>query len=82
MGGCHTRNCMSSDSELMRQYVKGGSEKAFSELVSHHLLLVHSAAVCRLGGDCDLAGGHDSSSHPNRELYRSFGSWALEPDGP
>jgi RNA polymerase sigma factor (sigma-70 family) len=42
------------DSELLRQYVQGGSEAAFTELVNRHLDVVFSAA-CRQVGDVHRA---------------------------
>jgi len=41
---------MVDDGELLRQYVKNRSEKAFADLVQRHLNLVYSAAARRLGG--------------------------------
>jgi RNA polymerase sigma factor (sigma-70 family) len=44
-----------NDAELLRLYVCGGSESAFSELVARHLPLVYAAALRQMDGDADLA---------------------------
>src|SRR5947208_2038952 len=43
-----------SDQQLLRQYVDGGSERAFQSLVQQHVDLVYSTALRRLG-DAGLA---------------------------
>ena len=42
---------MSNDRELLRQYVEGRSEDAFTQLVREHLNLVYSAALRETNGD-------------------------------
>lgn len=42
---------MNDDVELLRRYVEGNSEEAFTELVRQHLGLVHHAALRYLGDD-------------------------------
>jgi RNA polymerase sigma factor (sigma-70 family) len=42
---------MSNDRELLRQYVEGRSEDAFTQLVTEHLNLVYSAALREANGD-------------------------------
>jgi len=44
-----------TDSELLRQYVKDGSEAAFTELVQRYGALVYSAALRSVGGQGPLA---------------------------
>ncbi len=46
---------MSTDSELLRQYVAGGSEAAFTELVRRYAALVYLAALRTVGGRGYLA---------------------------
>src|SRR6266516_6379383 len=46
---------MNDDAQLLRCYAEEGSESAFSELVSHHIDLVYSAALRQVGGDAHLA---------------------------
>src|SRR5690242_20109056 len=46
---------MSNDRELLRQYVEGRSEDAFTQLVNEHLNLVYSAALREVYGDRALA---------------------------
>ncbi len=46
---------MSNDTELLRQYVEGGSESAFTDLVREHLNLVYSAALRETSGNGALA---------------------------
>ena len=46
---------MITDSELLRQYVKDGSETAFTELVQRYGALVYSAALRSVGGQGPLA---------------------------
>src|SRR5438552_8666184 len=43
-----------SDQQLLREYVDGGSERAFQSLVQQHVDLVYSTALRRLG-DAGLA---------------------------
>ena len=45
---------MTNDNDLLREFVRSGSESAFSDLVSRHLQLVYSAAFRQLE-DHDLA---------------------------
>jgi len=44
-----------TDSELLRQYVRDGSEAAFTELVHRYGALVYSAALRSVGGPGPLA---------------------------
>lgn len=46
---------MTDANQLLREYVKSGSELAFQELVGRYVDLVYSVAVRRLGGDEHLA---------------------------
>jgi len=46
---------MYTDSELLRQYVKDGSEAAFTELIQRYAGLVYSAALRTTGGKRHLA---------------------------
>lgn len=46
---------MISDDELLRRFVDGHSEAAFTELVHRHLPLVRSTALRRVGGDAHAA---------------------------
>ena len=46
---------MSSDTELLRQYVEQRAEGPFTELVREHLNLVYSAALREMNGDSALA---------------------------
>jgi RNA polymerase sigma factor (sigma-70 family) len=46
---------MSSDTDLLRQYVEERSEGAFAQLVSDHINLVYSAALRETNGDRALA---------------------------
>lgn len=46
---------MTDANQLLREYVKSGSEPAFQELVGRYVDLVYSVAVRRLGGDEHLA---------------------------
>lgn len=46
---------MTTDVELLRQYVNAASEDAFTELVQRHLPLVYSAALRQVDGDAELA---------------------------
>ncbi len=46
---------MVPDRELLRQYVKVGSEAAFAELMRRHLDMVYSAALRLVGGNRPLA---------------------------
>ncbi len=46
---------METDAELLRQYIKEGSEAAFGELVRRYLGLVYSAAMRQAAGDRSLA---------------------------
>ena len=46
---------MIDDRELLAQYAKTGSDKAFAALVSRYLPLVYSAALRQVGGDHELA---------------------------
>jgi RNA polymerase sigma factor (sigma-70 family) len=63
---------MMDDSELLRQYARGGSEQAFTELVSRHLPLVYSAALRQVGGDHELA--KDVAQQVFIDLARKAGS--------
>ncbi|MBI4664578.1 MAG: hypothetical protein HY735_37780 [Verrucomicrobia bacterium] len=46
---------MTETSELLRQYVNGGSDSAFRELVERHVDLVYSTALRKTGGNSHLA---------------------------
>jgi RNA polymerase sigma factor (sigma-70 family) len=46
---------MTDDSELLRQYVHGKSEKAFAELVQRHVDLVYAAALRQTDGNGAVA---------------------------
>src|ERR1017187_2069012 len=46
---------MTDSQRLIGEYVKGGSEAAFREVVARYLDLVHSAALRLVGGDAHLA---------------------------
>ncbi len=46
---------MTDDRQLLRQYVKEGSESAFGTLVARHIDLVYSAALRVTGGDVHTA---------------------------
>ncbi len=46
---------MSTDSQLLENYARDGSEPAFRELVERHINLVHSAALRESRGDASLA---------------------------
>lgn len=46
---------MSTDPELLRQFVADRSESAFTELVHRYLTLVHATALRRVGGDAHAA---------------------------
>jgi RNA polymerase sigma factor (sigma-70 family) len=46
---------MTDDAELLRQYVRAGSEDAFAELVQRHLPVVYSSALRQTDGDVELA---------------------------
>ena len=46
---------MTEDAQLRREYVDTGSDRAFEELVTRYLPLVHAAAVRRVRGDHALA---------------------------
>ena len=46
---------MTEDVELLGQYVREGSEDAFSELVRRHIPVVYSAALRQVDGDVELA---------------------------
>ena len=46
---------MRDDQQLLRSYVREGSEAAFRELLERHVDLVYSAALRRVNGDCQLA---------------------------
>jgi len=46
---------MTSDADLLRQYLRAGSQAAFAELVRRHVGLVFATASRRLGGDVQLA---------------------------
>lgn len=46
---------MKDDAELLRQYVEGGTNDAFAELVQRHVNFVYSAALRQLNGDAHLA---------------------------
>jgi RNA polymerase sigma factor (sigma-70 family) len=59
---------MSNDTELLRQYLEGHTESAFSELVHRHLNLVYSAGLRETGGDTALA--EDLSQAVFTELAR------------
>ncbi len=51
----HIALMMGNASELLRRYVKEGSESAFAELVREHINLVYSAALRETNGDEALA---------------------------
>lgn len=44
-----------TDPELLRQFVRGGSEGAFAEVLRRHVDLVHSAALRQVGFDAQSA---------------------------
>jgi RNA polymerase sigma factor (sigma-70 family) len=46
---------MTNDAELLRRYVDDRDEEAFAELVRHHLGLVYSVALRRVGYDSHVA---------------------------
>src|SRR5437867_8314115 len=46
---------MTDNGELLRQFVKDGSDRAFGGLVSVHVDLVYCSALRKLGGDTHLA---------------------------
>ena len=46
---------MTTDAQLLRQYVEQGSEPAFEELVARYVNLVFSAALRQVSGDRELA---------------------------
>src|SRR5688572_24506711 len=46
---------MTEDSELLRRYVRDGSDDAFRELVQRHLGFVYSVARRQVAGRADLA---------------------------
>ena len=62
---------MSNDQELLRQYVEGRSEDAFTHLVKEHLNLVYSAALRQVNGDRALA--EDLAQAVFTELARQSG---------
>ncbi len=49
------KEAMLEDQQLLRQYVTGGSEDAFEELVSRYIDLVYSAALRRTAGNAQDA---------------------------
>ena len=68
---------MSNDAELLGQYVKEGSEPAFSQLVKEHLNLVYSAALRETNGDWALA--QDLAQAVFTELARKSGRLLRHP---
>ena len=46
---------MRSDTELLEDFARLGSQSSFSELVGRHVSLVHGAALRILNGDAHLA---------------------------
>lgn len=46
---------MNDDGELLREFVRDGSEAAFAELVRRHIDLVYAAAIRVAGGDAQMA---------------------------
>lgn len=46
---------MTTDSELLRRYVDGGSEGAFREVVCRHIHVIYFTALRRTGGQTQLA---------------------------
>lgn len=63
---------MADDLDLLRLYVEGHSEKAFSDLVERHVQLVYSAAIRRLNGD-----GH-AAQDVTQEVFRQLATHATE----
>lgn len=68
---------MSNDRELLRQYVEGRSEDAFTQLVNEHLNLVYSAALREVYGNRSLA--EDLAQAVFTELARQSGKLLRHP---
>jgi RNA polymerase sigma factor (sigma-70 family) len=68
---------MTEDSELLRQYVTAGSEKAFAELVRRHIGLVYSVALRQMASDSHLA--QDVTQKVFTELAREAAALSLHP---
>src|SRR5690242_7690211 len=68
---------MSNDQELLRRYVEGCSEDAFTQLVNEHLNLVYSAALRQVNGDRAMA--EDLAQAVFTELARQSGKLLRHP---